>query len=198
MLCHHNLWVYFLDFIFQYQRAKWTLGFNSSILECKCWPLLFGLGGRFCAKKIRKTTQLLVFSNWTALNFFSQGNTLAPPSPKSPPNSPNLEFSDSEEINSHIYINRYSMCLWRNKSWNIIEGLPPLPARKCRPSCGTGRPPPPPPAPHWVLLQQLLQRTGLSRCRGQKSARNPPRAGALGLLQGCSSQTLFPFSLGLD
>ena len=130
--------------------------------------------------------------------FFSQGNTLAPPSPKSPPNSPNLEFSDSEEINSHIYINRYSMCLCMSKSWNIIEGLPPLPARKCRPSCGTGRPPPPPPAPHWVLLQQLLQRTGLSRCRGQKSARNPPRAGALGLLQGCSSQTLFPFSLGLD
>jgi len=38
--------------------------------------------------------------------FVSQGNTRAPPSPKSPPNSPNLEFSDSEEINSHIYINR--------------------------------------------------------------------------------------------
>jgi BCL2/adenovirus E1B protein-interacting protein 3 len=38
--------------------------------------------------------------------FVSQGNTRAPPSPKSPPNSPNIEFSDSEEINSHIYINR--------------------------------------------------------------------------------------------
>merc|ERR1712147_418250 len=39
--------------------------------------------------------------------FVSQGSTRAPPSPKSPPNSPNLEFSDSEEINSsHIYVNR--------------------------------------------------------------------------------------------
>ena len=55
---------------------NWTLGFNSSILECKCRPLLFGLGGRFCAKKIRKTTQLLVFSNWTALNFFPRGTPL--------------------------------------------------------------------------------------------------------------------------
>ena len=40
-------------------------------------------------------------------NWLYQGNTRAPPSPKSPPNSPNIEFSDSEEINSHIYINRY-------------------------------------------------------------------------------------------
>ena len=132
--------------------------------------------------------------------FLLQGNTRAPPSPKSPPNSPNLEFSDSEEINSHIYINRYisnSFAKQGNIVWELVqlpfyfEGLLPPPARKCRPSSGIG-PPPPPPAP---TPPQHLQKTGLSPClRGPRSVRNPPRAGVLGPLQGCSSQILCPFS----
>ena len=71
----------------------------------------------------------------------------------------------------------------------FFEGLQRRPARRCRPSSGTGPPPPAPPPQH-------LQKTGPSPCHGPKSARNPPRAGALGLLQGCSSQILCPFSLG--
>jgi len=75
--------------------------------------------------------------------FVSQGNTRAPPSPKSPPNSPNLEFSDSEEINSHIYINRaptpaseeMSAFLW---DWSTSSSCPPFSATT-------------PPAKNWAL-----------------------------------------------
>lgn len=38
--------------------------------------------------------------------FVSQASTRAPPSPKSPPNSPNLEFSDCEDIHASFYVNR--------------------------------------------------------------------------------------------
>lgn len=38
--------------------------------------------------------------------FVSQASTRAPPSPKSPPNSPNLEFSDCEDYAAHIFVNR--------------------------------------------------------------------------------------------
>merc|ERR1719431_785620 len=87
--------------------------------------------------------------------FVSQANTLAPPSPKSPPNSPNVEFSDSEDLAYSIYINR----------------PPTRRVRTSRPSSGSGLRAPPAPPPPLPAAPRGPPRTGPSRCPG------PPRRG---------------------
>jgi len=67
--------------------------------------------------------------------FVSQASTRAPPSPKSPPNSPNVELSDCDEITSHIFVNRAPTPVGEEISaflWNWSSRTSPIPPKNWR------------------------------------------------------------------
>jgi len=68
--------------------------------------------------------------------FVSQASTRAPPSPKSPPNSPNVELSDYyDDITSHIFVNRPPTPLGEDIPsflWSTNSSTSPVPPKNWR------------------------------------------------------------------